>query len=87
MSRGLAVLLLFVYVCSRVYLHNPPGEDNALNLAAAPEVPEGLKEHIAHLKNDDPEVNQWVCILMLAICIGLMAATAEYVMLYSKKSD
>ncbi|PPQ92382.1 hypothetical protein CVT25_008732 [Psilocybe cyanescens] len=78
MSRGLAVLLLFVYVCSRVYLHNPPGEDNALNLAAAPEAPAGLKEHIAHLKNDDPEVNQWVCIVMLAICIALMAATAEY---------
>ncbi|KAF8873867.1 hypothetical protein CPB84DRAFT_1690528 [Gymnopilus junonius] len=76
MSHGLAVLLLLVYICSRIYLHNPPGEDN--DLASAPLAPAGLKEHVLHLQNDDPEVNQWVCIIMLAICIGLMAATAEF---------
>jgi len=76
MSRGLAVLLLIVYVCSRIYLHNPPGEDN--DLASAPLAPDGLKEHVLRLRNEDPEVNQWVCIVMLAICIALMAATAEF---------
>lgn len=78
MSRGLAILLLLVYVCSRVYLHNPPGEDTSLNLATAPLAPEALKDHVARLRNEDPEVNQWVCMGMLAICIGLMAATAEF---------
>ncbi|KDR83456.1 hypothetical protein GALMADRAFT_235613 [Galerina marginata CBS 339.88] len=78
MSRGLAVLLLVVYVCSRIYLHNPPGEDNALDLAETLHAPVALKEHLARLREEDPEVNQWVCMLMLAICIGLMAATAEY---------
>jgi len=62
-----------------VYLHNPPGEDNSLNLATAPLAPEALKDHVARLRDEDPEVNQWVCIGVLAICIGLMAATAEFV--------
>ena len=62
-----------------MYLHNPPGEGNSLNLAMAPLAPEALKDHVARLRSEDPEVNQWVCIGMLAICIGLMAATAEFV--------
>ncbi|KAJ3505926.1 hypothetical protein NLJ89_g7158 [Agrocybe chaxingu] len=78
MSRGLAVLLLIVYICSRIYLHNPPGEDNALNLHLAPLAPEALKDKVKKLRSEDPEVNQWVCIVMLANCIGLMAATAEW---------
>ncbi|KAH9482948.1 Vacuolar calcium ion transporter [Psilocybe cubensis] len=78
MSRGLAVLLLFVYLCSRIYLHNPPGDSNDLTRVTVSEAPEEFKEHVAHLRNDDPEVNQWVCMLMLAICIAFMATTAEY---------
>jgi len=62
-----------------VYLHNPPGEDNSLNLATAPLAPEALKDHVARLRNEDPDVNQWVCISMLVVCLGLMAATAEFV--------
>ena len=30
-------------------------------------------------QKEDPEVNQWVCLAMLIICIGIMAATAEWV--------
>jgi hypothetical protein len=45
----------------------------------APLAPEALKDHVARLRSGDPEVNQWVCIGMLAICLGLMAATAEFV--------
>ena len=32
-----------------------------------------------HSHNEEPEVNQWVCLAMLVICIGIMAATAEWV--------
>lgn len=46
-----------------------------INLGA----PEALKAHIARLQNTDPELNQWVCIVMLIICICLLAATAEWV--------
>lgn len=77
-SRGLAFLLLIVYVCSRIYLHNPPGEEDPLNLAEAPNAPDALKAEVLKLKNGDPEVNQWVCIVMLAISLALMATTAEW---------
>ncbi|KAK2466427.1 hypothetical protein APHAL10511_002069 [Amanita phalloides] len=66
-SRALAIVLLVVYVCSRIYLHNPPGDDE-----------EAKAEHRARENNEEPEVNQYVCIIMLVICIGLMAATAEW---------
>jgi len=78
-NKGLSSAPTSSYVCSRVYLHNPPGEDNSLNLATAPLAPEALKDHVARLRDEDPEVNQWVCISVLAICLGLMAATAEFV--------
>jgi len=82
-SRGLAVLLLVVYVCSRIYLHNPPGEDD-LNLAEAPNAPEALKEEVEHLLTHDPEVNQYVCIVALLIVLGLMATTAEWLVISTK---
>jgi Ca2+:H+ antiporter len=76
MSRGLAILLLVVYVCSRIYLHDPPGEDD--DLASAPMAPEAFKDHVARLKEEDPEVNQFVAIVVIAVAIGLLAATAEW---------
>jgi len=75
-SRGLAVILLLVYVCSRIFLHNPPGDDNALR--QHPLAPAALKHEEEHLIATDPEVNQWVCIVMILISIGIMAATAEW---------
>lgn len=45
----------------------------------AADAPEAFKHEATHLQETDPEVNQWVCLVMLAICIGLMAATAEFV--------
>ena len=62
---------LFSYICSRIYLHNPPGKSDELT-----------KQVTAPLivsKKKDPEVNQWVCLAMLIICIGILAATAEWV--------
>ncbi|KAJ6627512.1 hypothetical protein B0H10DRAFT_1994949 [Mycena sp. CBHHK59/15] len=77
MSRGLALILLAVYICSRIYLHNPPGEGNS-ELSQHKLAPEAYAKQAQHLESHDPEVNQWVCIAMLAICIGIMAATAEW---------
>ncbi|KAF6762811.1 hypothetical protein DFP72DRAFT_877002 [Ephemerocybe angulata] len=75
MSHGMAFCLLFIYICSRVYLHNPPG-DETTNLR--PEVPAALKEEEHHLQTNDPHINQYICIALLAVTIGLMAATAEW---------
>jgi len=77
-SRGMAVLLLIAYICSRIYLHNPPGEEDPLNLAEAPNAPEALKEEVAHMLTQDPEVNQYVCIVALLVVFGLMATTGEW---------
>jgi Ca2+:H+ antiporter len=91
-SRGIAVLLLIVwvsghfsrshiliyslfsYVCSRLYLHNPPGKSDELTRQVTAPLILSQKE-----KPELPEVNQWICLAMLIICIGLMAVTAEWV--------
>jgi len=77
MSRGLAVILLAVYVCSRIFLHNPPGKGNS-ELAEHKLAPLELKERAKEFEENDPEVNQWVCLGMLAVTIAIMAATAEW---------
>lgn len=77
MSRGIAVVLLVVYVCSRIFLHDPPGDDNAFRVH--PDAPEELKRQEWHLAHADPECNQWVCIAMLILAVGVMAFTAEQV--------
>lgn len=77
MSRGLAILLLLVYITSRIYLHNPPGDNNAGTVQ--PNAPRAVHEEEHYLDTADPELNQWVAIVVLIITIGLMAATAEWV--------
>ncbi|KAJ7755617.1 hypothetical protein DFH07DRAFT_821184 [Mycena maculata] len=77
MSRGLAVVLLAVYVCSRIFLHNPPGGEGT-ELAQHRLAPEALKERALEFETREPEVNQWVCLVMLSITIAVMAATAEW---------
>jgi len=76
MSRGLAVILLAVYICSRIFLHKPPGEGT--ELAQHKLAPEALKNRALEFENLEPEVNQWVCLAMLTVTIGIMAATAEW---------
>jgi len=75
-SRGTAVILLFIYICSRIFLHDPPGEDNALHLH--PTAPEALKEEERKLAEAEPEANSWVCLGAIVITIALMAVTAEF---------
>jgi hypothetical protein len=65
------------YICSRIFLHNPPGDDNALR--QHPQAPAALKQEEYELIATDPEVNQYVCIAMILVSIGIMAATAEWV--------
>ncbi|KIK65590.1 hypothetical protein GYMLUDRAFT_70711 [Collybiopsis luxurians FD-317 M1] len=76
LSRGLAIILLVIYIASRAYLHDPPGDKDTL--AEHPEAPLALLDEEEHLLHGDPEVSQWVCLGMLAITIALMAVTAEF---------
>jgi len=76
MSRGLAIVLLLVYISSRIFLHNPPGEANALRIR--PDAPEALKHQERKFFEGEPEVNQYVCIVVLLLSIAIMAATVEW---------
>ena len=67
----------FSYIGSRVYLSNPPGEDNALTVH--PDLPKEIKEAEEELKEDEPEIHPLACFLLLCLTVGLTAATAEWV--------
>ncbi|KAG6919280.1 hypothetical protein DXG01_007412 [Tephrocybe rancida] len=76
MSRGLAIILLAVYLSSRIFLHNPPGKNNAFVLDSA--APAAMKEEERELLEKEPKTNQYVLIVVLVISIGIMAATTEW---------
>ena len=72
------------YICSRIYLHSPPGDVRELHLH--PDAPAELKEHAERLATTDPELNQWVCLAVLVLTIGIMAPTAEWVSFINQRS-
>ncbi|KZP13047.1 hypothetical protein FIBSPDRAFT_835491 [Athelia psychrophila] len=75
MSRGISVILLIVYVGSRIFLADPPGENNAFTVH--PDAPEAFKEEEKHLEEEEALTGPWTCIIMLLIAVGIMAYTAE----------
>ncbi len=46
-----------------------------LNLTEALHAPERLKHEVVHFQEHDAEVDVWVCAVMLAICLVVMAFT------------
>ncbi|TCD70346.1 hypothetical protein EIP91_003697 [Steccherinum ochraceum] len=76
MSRGFAFILGVVYIGSRIYLANPPGDDNALEVL--PDVPAAIKQAEEELKEDEPEMNPLACALLLGVTVALTAVTAEF---------
>ncbi|KAG0699865.1 hypothetical protein DFH29DRAFT_1013153 [Suillus ampliporus] len=76
MSRGLAVVLLLIYISSRIFYHNPPGAGKSM--VNHPMAPAQLKLDEERLQREEPEVNQWVCICFLVVNIGIMAVTSEW---------
>ncbi|KAG8991247.1 hypothetical protein FRB90_001423 [Tulasnella sp. 427] len=77
-SRGLSFLLLIVYVCSRIYLHNPPGDGNALTLP--PNATHAEKNVEKEREEEEPDVNPWAGLFMIVVTVGIMAATAEWLL-------
>ncbi|EGO01598.1 hypothetical protein SERLA73DRAFT_176981 [Serpula lacrymans var. lacrymans S7.3] len=76
MSRGMAIMLLIIYICSRVFFHRPPGRKNVLS--DDPEASEEFTRKEHELRISEPEVNPWVCLAFLVVTVGIMAATAEW---------
>ena len=75
------VLLFSRYVGTRIYLHNPPGEESLDHLSNAPKA---FKDEVAKVEHEEPVVNPWVCIITLIIAVILLAFTAEHVRPFSK---
>jgi len=67
------------YVCSRIYLHNPPGDDVDDVFMPHPEIPAEALRKEQELAEAEPVVNPWACIILLAITVAFMAVTAEFV--------
>jgi hypothetical protein len=65
------------YVCSRIYLYHPPDATDAF--MPHPEIPAEALRKEQELAEVDPDVNPWACIIVLAITVGLMDVTAEFV--------
>ncbi|KIK65592.1 hypothetical protein GYMLUDRAFT_39072 [Collybiopsis luxurians FD-317 M1] len=72
-SRGISIILLAVYVCSRFFLHRPPGDENALH----DEAPEELKRTAEEFEEEVPTINFSMSVIASFISVGLMAITAE----------
>lgn len=66
------------YICSRIFLTNPPGEDNALGLH--PSAPDAIREKERGLEETEAKTNSWVCLSVIIITIGLLAVTAEFLL-------
>ena len=77
LSRGMAIILLFVYLASRWYLYDPPGEDNALQLDHR--APKALHDEEEKWRNHQPDVGPGFCMIMLVVAVVLVAVTAEWV--------
>ncbi len=75
MSHGLAIILLLVYITSRIFVHNPPGEGNGME--PAPGAPPEIHAEEDRLRNERPKVASGFCILLLVSTIVVLAFTAE----------
>ncbi|KAG9048395.1 hypothetical protein FS837_013032 [Tulasnella sp. UAMH 9824] len=74
-SRGMAVIMLIIYVASRFYLHNPPGDKPTKRAALAALSP---KEREDLLENSKPLVNPGVCVAFLVTTAMVMTLTIEW---------
>jgi Ca2+:H+ antiporter len=75
-SRGLAIILLMVYVCSRIFLHNPPAPTALKKVEIDIEI---LMEE-EELAEKEPEVNSWVCLVLLLVCVGITASCTVFLL-------
>ena len=79
-----AVILILIelahsYVCSRIYLHVPPGQDD--ESMPQPVISPEAQRRAQKMANETAKVNPWACIIALVITVALMGVTAEFVRL------
>ncbi|KAH8980639.1 hypothetical protein EDB86DRAFT_514807 [Lactarius hatsudake] len=76
-SRGFAVILLIIYVCSLYFLYDDVLETNNVSMSH-PDDPAEVWRMEHELIEAKPEVNPWACLILLAIIVALTGVTAEF---------
>ncbi len=69
----------FSYICSRIYLQDPPGKDSDDEDMPHPEIIAKALCKELELAEAQPNVNPLACIITLIIMVGLMGMTAKFV--------
>ncbi|KAH8810234.1 hypothetical protein DL96DRAFT_1628055 [Flagelloscypha sp. PMI_526] len=92
-SRGLAVVLLTIYVSSRTFIHRPPPTKNPLDddeekmirltkrvLAArsATQISSPGTESEELVDDNEPKINQWLGVLLLAVVLVVLVFCAQF---------
>ncbi|KAI0699516.1 hypothetical protein C8T65DRAFT_742494 [Cerioporus squamosus] len=75
-SRGIAVILLVIYIASRFYLHDPPPEH--VGITTPQDAHPAIKHEEARLLAEEPKTNPWACMLVLLMTVAMMAVTADF---------
>jgi Ca2+:H+ antiporter len=69
--------MLIVYIASRIYLIDPPGDDNALELDHT--APEAARHHEEKLKKEQPKLSPGFCAFLTLVLVVLITVIAEFV--------
>ena len=67
------------YVSSRFFLHDPPGSPESLH--EREDAPESFKAVVHDMEREEPDVNPWVCIILLTVTVIFIGFTTEFVCL------
>jgi len=69
--------MLLVYIASRVYQVNPPGEaEDSTEVYARGH--EAFRHEEEKLKTEQPKVSSWYCAALLVVLVAVIAVTAEW---------
>ena len=80
MSRGLAVVLLVVYISSRVFLHIPSTDQDSSQNTSLPTFQKSPTSTDQETKpQKKAKVGPWIGLSLLIFTIALMSTTAEFV--------
>ncbi|KAJ3723349.1 hypothetical protein C8R42DRAFT_665951 [Lentinula raphanica] len=74
-SRGMAIILLAVYIASRFFLHKPRAGEGSLHERS--DAPEEMKRLAQELEEETPTANFSLSVIVSLFAVTLMAVTAE----------
>jgi Ca2+:H+ antiporter len=69
--------MLLVYIASRIYAIDPPGDDNALDLYAAGGH-DAFREEEEKLAKEQPKISPLFCFCLLVALVVIIGFTAEW---------